>query len=278
MTSQTLTTQSVTVTAKHSHKPRVNRVPIEAPWVWLASGWRDLWVSPMVSLLYGAAFAFVAVALLPAMLEIGWQSVVPALAGGFLLVGPILAVGLYEKSRRLEMREPISVFDVVMVGVRSPGQLALIGVGMLMVYFVWIIVAFLLLAIFLGAQPLPPYEEFLPTLLFTPQGIGLLVTGTIAGGLLAALVFSISAVSVPLLMVHDLDVVTAVATSLAAVWANLRPMALWATLIAGLMVLGFATLFVGLIVAFPLIGHATWHAYRDLVAFEVEPEIVASAI
>jgi uncharacterized membrane protein len=85
------------------------------------------------------------------------------------------------------------------------------------------------------------------------------------GGALAFLVFAISAVSVPLLMTRPLDAVTAMAASLAAVIANPKPMALWAALIAGFMALGIATLFVGLVIAFPLIGHATWHAFRDLV-------------
>ena len=105
----------------------------------------------------------------------------------------------------------------------------------------------------------------MPTLLFTPHGLGLLVAGTAVGGVLAATVFAISVISVPLLMTRRVDAVTAIAASLAAVVLNPKPMALWAGLIAGFMALGIATLYVGLIVVFPLIGHATWHAYRDLV-------------
>ena len=119
--------------------------------------------------------------------------------------------------------------------------------------------------LFLGDKPLPPASEFIPTLLFTPHGLGLLVSGTAIGGALAFLVFSISAISVPLLMTRRLDAVTAIGASVAAVKLNPKAMTLWAALIAGFMALGIATLFVGLVIAFPLIGHATWHACRDLV-------------
>jgi uncharacterized membrane protein len=125
-------------------------------------------------------------------------------------------------------------------------------------------VAFLLFMLFLGPRGLPPPSDFMATLLFTPQGLGLLIVGTLAGGILAALVFSFTAISVPLLMYHRIDAFTAVSLSFRSVVENPRPMALWAALIAGFMILGLATLSVGLIIAVPLIGHATWHAYRAL--------------
>jgi uncharacterized membrane protein len=134
------------------------------------------------------------------------------------------------------------------------------------VYVVWVQLAFLLFMLFFGGQPLPPASEFVAALLLTGHGLSLLVTGTIVGGVLAALVFAISVISVPLLMTRRVDAVTAIATSVTAVWLNPRPMALWAGLIAAFMALGLASLFVGLIIAFPLIGHATWHAFRDVVA------------
>ena len=130
----------------------------------------------------------------------------------------------------------------------------------------WLQLAFLLFMLFLGSSGLPPPSEFVPTLLFTLRGLGLLVTGTTVGSLPGDFRCSPSlSISAPLLMTRRADAVTAIAASLAAVVLNPKPMALWAALIAGFMVLGIATLYVGLIVAFPLIGHATWHAYRDLV-------------
>jgi uncharacterized membrane protein len=119
--------------------------------------------------------------------------------------------------------------------------------------------------LFLGSRPVPPASEFIPTLLFTPHGLGLLVTGTLVGGAIALGVFAISAISVPLLMTRRIDAVSAMAASVAAVQRNPKAMLLWAALIAGFMALGIASLFVGLVIAFPLVGHATWHAYRALM-------------
>lgn len=253
-------------------------VPFDAPWLWLGAGWRDLRAVPAISLAYGAAFASVALLLLAGLLTMGWQSIVLVLAGGFLLVGPMLAVGLYELSRRLEAGEPIDAREAIFVGVRSPGQLAILGVLLMIAYLAWVEIAFVLLMLFLGGGGLPPPEAFVPTLLFTPRGIGLLVAGCAVGGVLAVIVFTATAVSVPLLMTRDIDVVTAVATSCRAVLANPKPMLLWAALIAAMIGVGIVTLFVGLIVAFPLIGHATWHAFRHVIHVEEEPEIVPDVL
>lgn len=253
-------------------------VPFDAPWGWLGAGWRDLWSVPLVSLSYGAVFAVLALVLLAGLLQFGWQSLALVLAGGFLLIGPMLAVGLYELSRRLEAGEPIDIRDAIVVGVRAPGQLAMLGVVLLIIYLVWVELALLLFSLFLGGGGLPPVSSFVPTLLFTGRGLGLLVTGTLVGAALATVVYAITAVSVPLLMTRDIDAVTAATTSVRAILANPKPMLLWAALIAGMMALGIATLFVGLIVAFPLIGHATWHAFREVVQVDVEPRIVASPL
>jgi uncharacterized membrane protein len=243
----------------------VEQVPFDAPWNWLAAGWRDLWAAPRVSLAYGVLFALLSVGLMLGLLVTGLVSLVLALAGGFLLVGPVAAVGLYEASRRLEAGRSVDFGEVIRAGLNAPGQLGFFGAILAFLYFVWLQLAFLLFMLFLGSRGLPPPSEFVPTLLFTLNGLGLLVVGTAVGGILATVAFAISVISVPLLLTRRADAVTAIAASLAAVALNPKPMALWAALIGGFMVFGIATLSVGLIFAFPLIGHATWHAYRDLV-------------
>jgi uncharacterized membrane protein len=247
---------------------RIAQVPFDAPWAWLAAGWRDIWSAPHISLLYGAAFAALSVALSLGLLAGGATSLIMALAGGFLLIGPAAAVGLYEVSRRLESGESLRLGEVLTQGLKAPGQLGFFGAILAFGYFVWLQLALLLFMLFFGSQTLPPASELVAALLLTNHGLGLLVTGTIVGGVLAAVVFSISVISVPLLMTERVDAVTAIVASLRVVWRNPKAMALWAGLIASFMVLGLASLFVGLIVAFPLIGHATWHAYRDLVRTE----------
>ncbi len=240
-------------------------VAFDAPWLWLAAGWRDLWTKPNISLAYGLAFAVAAVLLTLLLAVADLQAVVLPLAGGFTLVAPLAAVGLYEMSRRLEKGEPVGWGDVLTAWKRARGQLPFFGGILAFAFFVWQQLALLLFMLFWGNNGIPPPSTFIPTLLFSPHGLLLLVVGTLIGGMLAAVVFSISVISVPLLLTEQLDAVTAIKTSLAAIATNPRPLALWAALIAGFMALGIATLSVGLVVAFPLIGHATWHAYRAMV-------------
>jgi uncharacterized membrane protein len=248
---------------------KMRRVALDAPWEWLAAGWRDLWTVPSISLTYGALFAALAAAMALGLTVGGLESLILAFGGGFLLIGPMAAVGLYETSRRLQQGQRPTLRGVLMSVRGAKGQLGFFGAILAFCYFLWLQLASLLFMLFFGGgRPWPPVSDFVPTLLFTPHGLGLLVVGAIVGGILAALVFSISAVSVPLLMTRRLDAVSAIAVSLRAVRANWQPMALWAALIAGFMALGITTIFVGLVVMFPLVGHATWHAFRDVVVEE----------
>lgn len=248
----------------------VRRVLFDAPWAWLAAGWRDMWTIPGVSLAYGAVFAVAAVVMLLGLTRFGAQSLILALGGGFMLLGPLVAVGLYEASRRLEAgAKTVTLGEVVAAAFASKGKLAFMGIILLLIFLVWIQLAFLLFMLFTGASVFPPASEFVPMLLFSRSGLALLVVGTAIGGLLATVVFAVSAVSVPLLMVKDIDAVTAISASLKAVEANPKPMALWAVLIAGFMALGLLTLGAGLVVAFPLVAHATWHAFRQLIDVDI---------
>ena len=243
----------------------ITRLDLEAPWRWLSAGWSDLLAMPQISLAYGAVFAAIAIGLWLGLATLGWQSLMLALAGGFMLIGPVLAVGLYEASRRREQGEKVSFGRVVLAGFKAPDQLALLGFALLLTFMIWVQIAFLLFMLFFGARPFPPIQDFVPTLLFTGGGVSLLIVGTIVGAALAAIVFSMSVVSAPMLVARPVGVTTAIFASLRATMLNIKPMALWAALIAGFMAIGLATLCAGLVIIFPLIGHATWHAYREVL-------------
>ena len=243
----------------------IREVPFDAPYSWLAAGLSDMWRVPRISLAYGAIFAVTGFLLAVGLTQVGLQSLILVLAAGFILVGPIIAAGLYETSRRLEKSEPVSLASTLGAGFFGGGQLAYMGLLLMLIYLAWVEIALLLFMLFLGPEPMPPLEAFVPNLLLTLPGLGLLIVGTAVGVALAATVFAVSAVAVPLLMVERVDVVTAALTSVTACRENPKAMALWAALIAGAMLCGFVTLFFGLVIAFPLIGHATWHAFRDLV-------------
>jgi len=256
---------SATDSSFHHGLPPVRRLELDRPWAWLAAGWDDIRRAPAVSLTYGAIFTAISFLITAGVFLAGLEYLLFPLAASFMLVGPLLAVGLYETSRRLETGAPVSLGSALFVATRSPLGLALIGVALMALLLIWMRAATLLLALFLGPMVFPPLTEVVPTLLLTTEGVALLVVGTACGAILAALVFAISVVSVPLLMERDVDVVTAVITSLQAVARNPKPMLLWAWLIALLTAFGIATLYIGLIVTFPLVGHATWHAYRETV-------------
>ncbi len=242
----------------------IRKVAFSAPLAWLAAGWRDLWTAPQISLAYGAVFSVFAYLVVFQLTRLTGLPLLLPLAGGFLLVGPLLAGGLYEISRRHERGESVNFRDIFSLGRGAREQLAFFGALLLVLYFFWIRVALLLYMLFFGPAGPPPFSEFLSALLYTEHGRGLLVTGTAVGAIFAAAVYAISVISVPMIFDRKVDAVTAMMLSFEAVRQNLPAMALWAALIAAFSVIGIAALFVGLAITFPLIGHATWHAYKAL--------------
>lgn len=242
----------------------VREVPLSAPWRWLDRGYDDMRKATPHSLAYGVAITLASWVLTGGLWVLGLEAWIPALAGGFLLLAPLLAMGLYNLSRQIEAGQPparASMFSV------EPGQrLQFVYFGFLLafIYLVWLRVAMLLYAL-LAYNNYMPIEDFTTFALTTGEGLTLLVVGSVIGGAIAFAGFALSAVSAPMLLAQKVDLATAVLTSLEAVRRNVLPMLLWAWLIALLIAVGIATAFFGLIVVFPLIGHATWHAYRDLV-------------
>lgn len=243
---------------------KVRSVPLDAPWTWLAKGWRDLCAMPFASLGYGAVFCAVGWLTFAVLSQHDVSSLIVVLAGGFMLVAPLFGAGFYEMSRLREKGEPVTFRSVVDGCAGAVGRLAMFGIVLYFAFFLWVELSFLLFTVFLGTE-VPEASSFVHQLIFTNAGLGLLFAGVLTGAALAGLVFCLSSVAAPLLLVKDVDLVTAIATSVRAVHANRGPMLLWAAIIAGHMALGLATLFVGLLVIFPLLGHATWHAFRDLV-------------
>ncbi len=249
----------------HPQRFTIRTVSMEQPWKWLAAGWSDLWRAPGVSLAYGALLTIVSFCVSAGLFLSGLEYLLLPMIAGFMLLGPMLAVGLYEISRRHAHNEDVDLKSALFVKTRSPGQLAYIGVLLTLMILAWIRIATLLFALFFGTLEIPPLEEATQLLLFTFEGLSMLAVGTAVGGFFAAVVFSVSVVSIPLLVFHDVDAVTAILVSLKAVRDNLKAMIVWAWLVAMVTAFGLVTLFAGLIITFPLIGHATWYAYRDLV-------------
>ena len=141
------------------------------------------------------------------------------------------------------------------------------GFILLLILLTWIRIAAMIFMLYWGLEP-PSFEDLIVSTFLRPESLPFLVFGTAIGAVFAAIAYAVSVVSIPMILDrHDVDVITAVVTSVKAVQQNPVPMLFWAVLVAAFTGLGMLALYVGLIVTLPLIGHASWHAYRDLVQF-----------
>lgn len=241
--------------------PPIRRVTLGAPLRWLAAGARDFRQAPLPGLFYGACFALM-----------GWlvwlvfrhaYEYTSALTAGFLLVGPFLCTGLYDASRRLQRGETVTLAPTLSAWRSNLGAFSLFALMLTIVMLIWARASLVTFALFFSSG-MPTLSNFLARVV-SPEHWDFVLTYFAVGGLFASIVFAISVVSVPMMLDRGTDSVVAALTSVRALFENFGPLLLWALLIVVVIGLGFATLFVGLMVAAPIIGHATWHAYRDLV-------------
>ena len=242
--------------------PRIRHIARDRPLAWLKAGWHDLKANPLPSLAYGLLFALGGDLILLASLETPY--LVTVAISGFFLVAPLLAAGLYELSRRAAAGERILFVDSLRCFQRNGQSLAFFGLILALIALMWERITAVAFAL-IGATSAPAASAYLGEILFDGQHLAFTATWFALGGLLALLVFAISVVAVPFILDHDADVATAIMTSLRAFAMNGGTLLLWAGLLVGLTLLGFATLLFGLILIMPILGHASWHAYRDLV-------------
>ncbi len=231
---------------------------------WLRAGWRDLWTNPAPSLIYGAVICALSWAIIAGMFRAELDHFLfPALAG-FMVIAPVFANGLYAKSDRLARGRKTRFWQMVLLRPRSRYQGLFLGLVLLMLFTLWIRAAVLIYALFFGVQPFPGTEDLLPMLFLTPTGWTILLVGSAVGALFAAFAFAISVFSVPMLVSENVDALSAMGISMAMVWNNLPVMLAWGALVLAFFALSAVTGLIGLIVIFPLLGHATWHAYRAI--------------
>jgi uncharacterized membrane protein len=244
--------------------PHARNLPWRTAFSWLRAGWTDLWTNPVPSLLYGLGVFIVSAAVVWFLFQLELDyALFPALAG-FMILGPLIANGLYEKSRRLEEGERTSFAAMVLVKPTSGYQTLFMGVMLLGLFLLWNRAAVLIYALFFGLVPFAGMDEIVPMLFLTPVGWGLLLVGSAVGALFAAFAFAISVFGVPMLLEERTDALSALGISMAIVWNNLAVMLAWGAIVLALFAVSILTLFVGLIIVFPVLGHGTWHAYRAL--------------
>jgi len=241
--------------------PRVRNIDFDAPFRWLSRGLDDLKASPGPSLFYGACFALMG--FLVSLVFRHAYAYVSALVSGFLLVGPFVALGLYELSRRNEVGEPLHLGPSMTAWRRNAGSIGVYSVIIIVIFLVWARASLVVFALFYTSE-MPTLTGFMQQIL-SLENIEFIVVYCIVGLLFASIVFAVSVVSIPMMLDQGQDAVTSMIASTYALFRNFPQISLWAVVIVALTVVGFATFFLGLIVLMPIIGHATWHAYRDLV-------------
>lgn len=243
---------------------RRRHLPASAAFGWLLAGWRDLWNRPGPSLLYGAGVFLVSLAIVWGLYALGLDYILfPALAG-FMVVGPLIAIGLYEKSRAIGAGEPFSLASMLFVRPKSGGQLLYTGAILCLLMLLWMRAAVIIYALFFGYKPFPGLALVADMLFTTQTGWAMLLVGGAIGGVFAAFSFAISTFSIPMLLDKDVDAFTAMGTSISMVFRNLPVMLAFGAIVLVLFLISVVTGLLGLIITFPLLGHATWRAYKAI--------------
>ena len=221
------------------------------PFEWLRLGARDLRAAPAQSLFYGVLLAGLGGLIAWSTWRLGQLALYVGLASGFVFVGPLLAMGLYSISYQLESGRTPTLAYSLHAGRAHLRDTLTLGVVLLVVLLVWARAA-TIMSVFRPDDAFPQWRDLIPYF-----GIGSAV-----GALFCAVIFAATAFSLPMLLERRTDAVTAVVTSVNATLRNKPAMLLWGAIIVTTVIVGFATAFIGFVLLLPVIGHATWHAYR----------------
>jgi len=231
------------------------------PLRWLALGWADFRRAPAIGLFYGACFTVMGWALMRVYQHA--PAYLLALSAGFLLVAPFLCLGIYHVSRELQAGRKPDFGASLMAWESRMGQLGIFAFVLLVLEMLWARSTLVIFAVTFDGMP-----DFKGSIaaLFDPENITFIVAWAIVGAIFATLIFSVSVVSMPMLLDRATDAITAALTSLRLVLTQAPVMFFWGALIAAITFVAMAPAFVGLVVVAPVIGHASWHAYRAAVA------------
>ena len=234
----------------------------------LSAGLRDFQASAVYSLFFGAFYAIAGWLLLWLISSYDLPYLVYPLASGFALIAPFIAAGLYEISRRRELGLALSWSNILGAIFSAQGkELRWMALVTGFAFIIWIDIAIFLYVIFFGLQDIN-VSALITAVVTTPEGALFLLIGNLVGAGLGIAVFSITAISFPMLLHKDVDFITGMITSIKCVLANRKTMISWAIFIAFMMLISLASFLLGLIFVLPLLGHATWHLYRRAIGYE----------
>ncbi|MCI2393545.1 DUF2189 domain-containing protein [Aliiroseovarius sediminis] len=255
-----------------SAPPEVHSISIRDVLQAIKAGMADFKRAPVFGLFF-AAFYVVLGNLIYLQLDVLDQSywIIP-LGLGFPLLAPFLAVGLYEVSRRIETEQPLDWAQILgVVFSQKDRQFPSIAMVIIMIFMFWVFVAHLVFAIFMGLEPLTNITSNWQDALLNRNGITMLFVGTAVGAVLSFSLFSLTVVSLPMLLDREMDFITAMIFSVQSVLYNPVPMVAWGAVISIGMLVAMLPFFLGLFIILPVLGHATWHLYRRMMHFADQP-------
>ncbi len=243
---------------------RINIISTDEPWQWLALGWADLKKARYVSVYYSLIFVVLGYMVTIGLYQMDYVHLIWPFLTGFVLVAPVFAVGVYELSHLLGEGEKPTLKSALIAWQRNPSRI--FGAGLALTFFMimWTRTAALIYVLNYPYEMLT-IQSLLNQTFFSEQGLIFLCVGTVIGAIYAITAFFLSAVSLPMMVGERADFLPAILISIQAVSRNPKAMTLWAVIILGITILGMATAMIGLAVTLPLIGHATWHAYKSVI-------------
>jgi uncharacterized membrane protein len=250
------------VSPAHPHVRRIDPADLRDA---LAKGFDDFMAMPTFSLFLVAVYPIVGLILFWLTFGLDMMQLVFPLIAGFALIGPLAAIGLYEMSRRRERGLDISLAALKDIHFPCLRNITAIGVVLMAIFFAWLGAAMAVYRLSFGDWVPTSVAEFINQVLTTPAGWALIVVGCGIGLILGVAAFTLSVVSIPMLLDRDVGLATAVETSVRAVIENPQTMTLWGLIVAVALMLGSLPFLIGLVVVFPVLGHATWHLYRAVV-------------
>ncbi|VAW33551.1 hypothetical protein MNBD_GAMMA01-1703 [hydrothermal vent metagenome] len=229
----------------------------DAPFRWLAKGWSDFKTVPRLSLSYG--LAMMVISMIITYVAYSAHSIVLAIAmiAGFFFIGPVLAIGLYSMSRQIDNGVPPKFLRCLKEGKKHISNELILSFVFLIVFLIWARAASMVHIFFpsISSMELMDWVKFLSI-------------GSAVGAIFATIVFCLGAFSIPMMMDRNVDAITAIITSINAVLHNKLVMILWGFMIVTIVLVGIATLFIGFAILLPIVGHASWHAYREVIDAE----------
>lgn len=231
----------------------------------LRAGWLDFKRAPAFGIVFSLVYVLGGLVLYQVFLAAGEEWWLLPFVLGFPLLAPFAAIGLFEVSRRIEAGEPLIWREVLgVIFAQKDRQIPSMAMVILLMFMFWVFVAHTTFALFMGLSALTNITSS-PEVIFQGNGPLMLILGTLIGGGFALALFSFTVVGLPLLLEYEVDFITAIVTSIGAVRKNPKTLMIWGALIALTLFVGMIPMFLGLFIALPVLGHASWHMYRHLM-------------